>query len=224
VYKGKLAPTRRQVSDLTDELKQALKSQGLRDAVHSPADHMYFEGRRNYGRPPNGRRYSPEILLSAREVRSISPKPWNVVRLVLPLPAECSLFSYLTESRRTPSDALEDIDRVSELIDVWPESIPADIYDRMTLLAVDAVAFRPSVTVDEEGSVHGLKNLMPLDDRDRFTQFLAHSWDFARFSQNNCAQAYSALLLLIFSPLIRSCPAPSFTWMPLSRERGQREP
>jgi hypothetical protein len=71
---------------------------------------------------------------------------------------------------------------------------PANLFDdRTIILAVDVVAFRPNVTVTEEGEVRGLKNLKRLDESDLFTEFLKDPPDFAQFLQDHWTKTYSGL-------------------------------
>jgi hypothetical protein len=120
-----------------------------------------------------------ETLAWAEQLHDISPKALDFIRRVLPLPSEQLMNSKFTKSRGILSDALQDSDRIGALIALLEKSRRANLFDDQTIiLAVDAVAFRPNVTITEEGKVRGLRNLKRLDDSDRFTEFLKDPLDF----------------------------------------------
>jgi hypothetical protein len=200
-YKGKLAQLDEKISRLTSELHVALTTRSQENPTQSPAERIYTDILRNHGRPPQGHRYSLETLLRAREIHSVSPQAWRLIRDVLPLPGESLLFSKFTECRRIISHALQDAKRVPELLDLWHQAVPPDVTDRTFILAVDAVDFRPLVTIDETGEVHGLKTMAHLGDQDLFTQFLVQPSAFAHFLRNHWDQAYSALFAFQLQPL-----------------------
>jgi hypothetical protein len=127
-----------------------------------------------------------ETLAWAEELHNIWPKALDFLCRVLPLPSEQLLRSKFTKGHRILSDALQDSDRIGELISLLEKSRPANLFNHRTIiLAFDIVAFRPNVTITEEGEVRGLKNLKRLDDPDLFTEFLRHPPDFAQFLQNH---------------------------------------
>jgi hypothetical protein len=55
--------------------------------------------------------------------------------------------------------------------------------------------------VDEDGTVHGLKNVRRLDDQDVFTHFRQPSPEFTQFLLNHWDQAYSAMFVYHIQPL-----------------------
>jgi hypothetical protein len=60
-------------------------------------------------------------------------------------------------------------------------------------LSVDAVAFRPRVTVAEDGEVHGLDDLVQLPDPDLFEQHLLHPKEFTEFLKTHWKRVYTSL-------------------------------
>jgi hypothetical protein len=117
-------------------------------------------------------------LCSRRGSFTRSPRAWRVVRRVLPLPSASLLHVRYAETGRIIVDALQDDSLIREVLERGGKSLPPRTSDRTGILARDAVAFRPLVTVDEDGTVHGLKNVTRLDDQDRFKQFLRHLPEF----------------------------------------------
>jgi hypothetical protein len=48
---------------------------------------------------------------------------------------------------------------IGPLLELWKQAVPEGLEDRRIILNVDAVAFRPLVTLSEDGTIDGL---MPL--------------------------------------------------------------
>jgi hypothetical protein len=140
-------------------------------------------------------------LAWAEEIHSISPKALEVVGKVITLPSESLLNSKFAKTRRVWSEALQDPERVGELIAVWNQSGATTPSERTVVLAVDAVAFRPLVTVTENGEVTGLKHLTQLENPDLFTEFLRDPHAFAHFLQQHWKQTYSNLHAFHIQPV-----------------------
>jgi hypothetical protein len=139
----------------------------------------------------------------------------DLIRRALIILSERLINSKFTESRRILLDALQDSDRIGELMALWEKSRPANLFDhRIIILAVDAVALRSNITITEGGEVRGLKNLKRLDDPDLFTRFLKGPPAFAQFLQNHCKETYSSMFAFRIQPvnpafscsIIRVCP------------------
>jgi hypothetical protein len=79
------------------------------------------------------------------------------------------------------------------LIQLREKSLPPNVSDGSIVLAVDAIAFRPLVTITEEGQIRGLKYLNRLDDEDIFTHFLRDSNALAEFLYEHWKGADSSL-------------------------------
>jgi hypothetical protein len=99
--------------------------------------------------------------------------------------------------------ALTDIDNITLLIEIWQEangitqagnSIPA-------ILSVDAVAFRPTITIDENGKVEGFDGIHQLEAPDIFTQFVLNPHGFRDFVAQHFDQVYLSLFVSQIQPL-----------------------
>jgi hypothetical protein len=73
--------------------------------------------------------------------------------------------------------------------------------DRHVILSVDAIAFRPMVTISDDGSVDGLKDLTDLDSPDLLTQFLSDPAAFSAFLREHWDSTYTALFVFQIQPL-----------------------
>jgi hypothetical protein len=78
---------------------------------------------------------------------------------VLPLPSDHLLRLHFSEPRALIANALLNVSQMWYLIQLCERANSGAIECPRIVLAVDAVAFRPRVTVDENGEVGGLKNL-----------------------------------------------------------------
>jgi hypothetical protein len=201
-----LTKAQRKIQELTKQVADLMREQSFKDLTQSPYDRIYLDILKNRSRKPNGRRYSIETLLWTEEIHAVSPQALQVVRKVLDLPCESLLNSKFTRSRRIVSDALQDSNRIGELIDLWEQSCRSTRHSRTVILAVDAVAFRPLVTITEDGEVGGLKHLKHLDDPDLFTEFLRDPESFSHFLEAHWKDAYSDLFAFQMQPVDPALP------------------
>jgi hypothetical protein len=80
-------------------------------------------------------------------------REWHTVCNALPLPTKRTLRSHFAAIGTVLSDALVDLSQVGTLIDRYNHSHPDIQTDRRVVLSVDAVAFRPRVTLSSERDV-----------------------------------------------------------------------
>jgi hypothetical protein len=194
------------IDDLKKRLAKALAEASDQDLMQSPSERIYLDIVKNHGREPEGRRYSMETLVWTEELHSISAAALRHVRAVLPLPGESLLNSRFAKQRRLLSNALMDIARLPELMDLWREGIPEGVTGQSVVLAVDAVAFRPLVTISEEGKVCGLKHLDTLGDQDLFTHLLRDPVAFSNFLSDHWRNAYTNLFVYHLQPINPKLP------------------
>jgi hypothetical protein len=148
------------IDDLQCRLAQSLEERAALSPSLSPSDRILADIVQNNRREPSGRRYSRETLVGGRRVHEISPHARKLVLNVLPLqcaPLLCSKFPEIG----LLSEVLLDRPRMGELLELWREpvrcSITWDPSDSRAVFAVDAVAFRPVVTLKDTGEVEGLE-------------------------------------------------------------------
>jgi hypothetical protein len=200
-YRMNLQLAENKIEELKKELAAAMRERDYQNLIQTPAERIYLDILKNHGRDPHGRRYCVETLAWAEEIHMISPQALEVVGKVIPVPSESLINSKFTKTRQVISDALQDSDRLGELINLWDQSGARSRSERTVVLAVDAVAFRPLVTVTENGEVAGLKRLTQLDSPDLFTEFLRDPQAFSNFLQQHWKQAYSALHAFHIQPV-----------------------
>jgi hypothetical protein len=165
---------------------------------------------------------SIETLVWAQQLDAISPAALEFVRHVLPLPGENLLNSRFAEDRTVISATLQGAEPVRELIVFWGKGLPKDVDDRSIVLAVDAIAFRPLVTVTEDGVVHGLKHLRHLDDEDLLTHFHSDPAVFPSCYSTIGRKLIPACSFLRPNPFILRYRRPSFALTQLKMERKRR--
>jgi hypothetical protein len=97
------------------------------------------------------------------------------------LPCGRLLRTHFAASGHVLSAALVALDRVGELVERWNNSSLETQNDRRVVLSVDAVSFRPHVTIANDGSVGGLEDITQLDSPDLFEQYLRNPREFTAF-------------------------------------------
>jgi hypothetical protein len=142
-----------------------------------------------------------ETLAWSREIRDISPRAWEIVRRVLPLPGDRLLLSKFANARAVISSALLDLDEMEALIDLWERSHEDIMTYRRVILSVNAITFRPMVTTSDDGSVDGLKDLTHLDNPDLLMQFLADPAAFSAFLREPWDSTDTVLFVFQIQPL-----------------------
>jgi hypothetical protein len=85
-------------------------------------------------------------------------------------------------------------------------SINCDAPDWRAVLAIGAVAFRPVVTLNDTGEVHGLKSFEALESPDLFSQLLTNPNAFASFLKDHCHDIYSAMFVFQIQPVFPQYP------------------
>jgi hypothetical protein len=158
-HRMNLKRAREKSASLTDQLADAMQAQVTTNPLTSPADVILRDILQNRSRDPGGRRYSRETLLWARQIHDISPAAWEAIRAVLPLPSVSLLHSKFAAIRSAVSHALLEVTEIGSLLHPWMRDGHLVQADLPVVLAVDAVAFRPSILVSEDGSIEGLNGL-----------------------------------------------------------------
>jgi hypothetical protein len=97
------------------------------------------------------------------------------------------------------------------------------VTDVRAVLSVDAVAFRPVVTVDEGGRVRGFKGLNQLESPDLFSQFLTDPDAFVSFLRNHWRDAYSAMFVFQLQPVSPEYPCSILHVIPDVSGKGRPE-
>jgi hypothetical protein len=92
----------------------------------------------------------------------------RTVREILPLPSERCLQQKFMNFQLRASQVLTDIDDINLLIDIWREAngTSGSADSLSAILSVKAVAFHPTITIDESGKVEDLDAIHQLDAPD----------------------------------------------------------
>jgi hypothetical protein len=86
-----------------------------------------------------------------------------------------------------------------------------------------AIAFRPMVTISDDGSVNGLKDLTQFDNPDLVTQFLADPAAFSAFLREHWDSTYTALFVFQIRPLHPNLTCCAVHVMPAVSAKGNNE-
>jgi hypothetical protein len=109
------------------------------------------------------------------------------------------------------------------LIDLWEWSHEDTMTYRHVILSVDANAFRPIVTISDDASIDGLKDLTHLDNSDLLTQFLVDSAAFSAFLREYRDLTDTALFVFQIQPLPPNLTCCLAHVMPAVSRKGNSE-
>jgi hypothetical protein len=86
---------------------------------------------------------------------------------------------------------------MDSLIDIWRETnhIKGNTDPVPLILSMDAVAFRPNITIGESGKVEGIDGIDHLESSDLFTQFVLDPDAFREFLAKPFDRAYTSLFV-----------------------------
>jgi hypothetical protein len=198
--------SRIKIDDLTARLSQHLESEAINNIFLSLRNHVSRDVVQNRGRPKNGPRRSLETLQWAWPIHELSPSAWELVQKGFDLRCERLLRTHFAATGHVLSAALVDLQCVGELVVRWNNSSPETQNDRRVVLLVDAVSFRPGVTIASDGSVGGLEDIAQLESPDLFEQYLRNPKESTAFLAKHWSQAYSALFAFQIQPILPSMP------------------
>jgi hypothetical protein len=139
-YTLNLSQARYKIAMLEFQIAEEIEIMATLHPLQFPADRIFLDIARNRTRHPNGRRYSVETLAWSRKIHDISPRAWEI-RRVLPLPGNRLLLSKFADARAVISSALLDLDEIKALINLWERSYKDTMTDRRVILSVDAIVY-----------------------------------------------------------------------------------
>jgi hypothetical protein len=200
-YRLQLDSAKARIATLTEKLTAALRHDADINPLRTLRDCILCDIFQNRDRAPKARRYSPETLHWAWRVHQRSPAAWKLVYDALPLPCERSLQTRFAQTGAVVAEALLDIDQLGTVVEKWEGSHPDTATDRHVIVSVDAVSFRPRVTISEDGEVEGLDDLTKLPDPDLFEQYLLHPKEFTEFLKVHWKHAYTAMFVFQIQPI-----------------------
>jgi hypothetical protein len=125
----------------------------LPECLDIPSNRIFTNITRNKVAVSSQRRYFIDTLIWAREIMKLSESAYRTVRVILPLPSEQILGLKFVNLKLGIQYGLTDPSGLDELIGMSQEVNGIDDINKPipALLAVDAVASRPTITVDELG-------------------------------------------------------------------------
>jgi hypothetical protein len=124
---------------------------------------------------PTKRRYSFESLAWASEIHNISAAAYQVLSGILPLPSDRLLRSKFLNGKGRTKKAMFDLNEVDNLLSIWRTANNVDAEDRVdVILSIDTVAFKPLVTIREDGSVEGIADFDCLESPDLASQLITN--------------------------------------------------
>jgi hypothetical protein len=95
-----------------------------------------------------------------------------------------------------------DLSQLDDLFSIWKTANNLGHGARIpAFLAVDSIAFKSLITIQEDGSVEGIKGLDCLESPDLFSQFVSNPHLFHDFVVTHWNEAYSALFVFQVQPI-----------------------
>jgi hypothetical protein len=95
-----------------------------------------------------------------------------------------------------------DLNDVDDLFSIWRTASNVDAEDRVdAILSVDAVAFKPLVTIREDGSVEDIADVGCLESPGLFSQLIANPTLFHQFALSYWKEVYSSLFVFHSQPV-----------------------
>jgi hypothetical protein len=176
----------------------------------------------NLNRDPRGYRYTIETMLFARKICDCSHAAYEIVRQEFSFPSQMLLASSFLDERSRVSKDLLTLESVPNVIQYWNKS--NDVENKSVevfpiILAVDAVTFKPNVTVDEEGNVNEIQGLKNLKDIDLFQEFVLNQLCVNNFYATIGKMFIPVFLFFSYNLLIQICLVPFFTFFQQQMEK-----
>jgi hypothetical protein len=95
-----------------------------------------------------------------------------------------------------------DLSEIEDLLSIWRAANNVDPgHFIQTILAADAIAFKPLITIKEDGSVDGIEGFDSIESPDPLSQLIANPRLFHDFVVTHWKEAYSALFVFQIQPI-----------------------
>jgi hypothetical protein len=99
-------------------------------------------------------------------------------------------------------NAMLNLNEIEDLLSIWRAANNVDPrHFIQVILAVDALAFKPLVTIKEDGSVDGIEAFDSLKSPDLFSQLIANPCLFHDFVVTHWKDVYSAIFVFQIQPI-----------------------
>jgi hypothetical protein len=172
------------------------------DSFATAANRIWADLLQNCGVPPKKRRYSFESLVWGREMHDISTAAYEVMSRILPLPSDRLLhFRFMNEKARICS-AMLDLNEIEDLLSIWRAANNVDPgHFIRAILAVDVIAFKPLITIKEDGAVDGIEGFDDLESPDLFSELIANPRLFHDFVVTSWKEVHSAIFVFQIQPI-----------------------
>lgn len=162
---------------------------------------------RNSQKSPSSRRYTQETLNFAFSQYQSSFNAYQSLRSELPLPSQQTLNVHFSDQISMVNDRLLSKEFASDLVKEWRNAnqIQSKAYISC-ILSVDALCFRPEISVSPNGDVTGIQNFIHDDRTDIFQTFSEDPEQFVLFLQENWKDALAAAFVFQLQPLSPDLP------------------
>ena len=143
----------------------------------------------NSNKPIGGQRWSPLIKKICLQVLFVSTTAYTLLSRFITLPCRKSIMNYASKNLITNNEYYLNTAYIKNLIDKWKkEENITNTTNMEFILSVDAIAFKPIVTINENGFVNGFIETKKLSKQQ--LKFVNQSWsNFENYIQQNFDKA-----------------------------------
>ena len=152
-------------------------------------------------RKPKGYRYSDSTYSLSVILQKSSPSAYDSLAPKLILPSRQSIHKKFNNQIQNIYQKLFDIHSITLLIKEYRQNmnLPSVCFMEC-ILAVDAICFRPYISISKEGEITGIKGISS-ENSSLFQQFSLNYLKFEKFIRKNYKKSYSAAFVYQVQPL-----------------------
>lgn len=172
------------------------------------------ESLENSQKAPSGVRYSNQTYSFALNLMFQSQSSYDFVRNEFPLPSKQSVRKHFREEISATTQCLTNLNLMNNIIHDYRNSFNLNsIMTLPSILSVDAICFKPIISVTKDGKISGIENFTMDDTNDTFNpeKMFTHYNDdpslFEEFLRKQWNQAYSAAFVYQLQPLNSGFPS-----------------
>lgn len=200
------------IAQLQSENSQNTDSQDSQNIIYNQT--ILAETILNSAKSPSGQRYSEDTYSFALNVMSQSQSTYNLVRSEFSLPSVQSIRSHYKEEMQSTTHCLTNLKLINNILHDYRNSFNLDsTLSLPSILSVDAICFKPIISITKDGVLTGIENFTQSDTDDIFNpdQLFSHYNDdpsqFEAFLRKHWNRAYSAAFVYQLQPLNSGFPS-----------------
>lgn len=177
------------------------ESSPLNENENIPSNIILEELNQNSNIDPHARRYSDATYAFSVKIHQTSPSIYNMIREELAFPSAQSLYNKYSSVINEARDELLDLNHLNSILHTWRNSNKIK-YDRHinVALSVDAISFKPRISIDPTGVVKGLTESLIIS-AEEFQEMKKDKQNFAAFISSHFGDAITSAFVYQIQPL-----------------------